>query len=280
MPKPTIAIVGAGNLARTLAPALRRAGYRITSIVVRERADSRRRGNALARRIGARVVSGVAAPLTSDVLWLCVTDDAISRVARELSGRWSGRCALHSSGAWSSEELAPLRRNGAAVASLHPMMTFVGQGTPSLKGVPFAVEGDAAAVRIARRIAQDLGGSVFPIRRKGKTFYHAMGSFSSPLIIALLAMAERVGEAAGIPKKDVPRVVKPLLQQTLDNYWKRGAAKAFSGPIVRADLETVRRHLKALRQVPGAREIYLALARAAVNELPVRDAAALRKILR
>lgn len=280
MRKPTIAIVGAGNLARTLAPALRRAGYRITDVVVRDRAESRRRGKALARRVGARVQTAADAQLRPDVLWICVTDDAIGPLARQLAARWKGKIALHSSGALGSDVLAPLRKSGAALASLHPMMTFVGRGTPSLAGVPFAVEGDAAAVRVARRIAADLGGSTFSIPAGGKTLYHAMGSFSSPLVIATLAMAERVGQAAGIPKKDVPKVIAPILRQTLRNYSRGGADGAFSGPIVRADLETVRRHLKALRKVPGAREIYLALARSAIDNFPVRDPRGLRKVLK
>ena len=280
MRKPSIAIVGAGNLARAMAPALRRAGYRITEILVRDRAESRRRGQALARRAGARIQTDDTALVRADVLWICVTDDAIGSVARELARRWKGRIALHSSGALSSDVLTPLRRKGAAVASLHPMMTFVGHGTPSLAGVPFAVEGDRAAVGVARKIAADLGGSVFSIASRGKTLYHAMGSFSSPLVIATLAMAERIGQAAGISKRQVPKVIEPILRQTLKNYSGGGAAKAFSGPIVRADLQTVRRHLQALRRIPGAREIYVALARSAVENFAVRDPRALRKILK
>jgi len=60
----------------------------------------------------------------------------------------------------------------------------------------------------------------------------------------------------------------PILQQTLANYAALGAAGAFSGPIVRGGVDTVRRHLRALRHIPGAREVYLALASAAVRYLP------------
>lgn len=279
MAKPTIALVGAGNLARVLGPALRRAGYPVREIVVRDQAASRRRGAALARRVRGRVSSIASARLDSQILWLCVTDDAISTTARALGKRWKGRVALHSSGALSSDALAPLRREGAALGSLHPMMTFVGHSTPSLSGISFAVEGDPVAVRAARRIARDLGGSVFEIAKQGKTLYHAMGSFSSPMLIATLAMAERIGRAAGVPPKFIPKIMRPILRQTLENYVRGGPARAFSGPIVRADVETVRRHLRALKTVPGARGIYLALARSALDTLPVRDRKALRKVL-
>jgi predicted short-subunit dehydrogenase-like oxidoreductase (DUF2520 family) len=276
--KPTIAIVGAGNLARALAPALRRAGYTVTDVVVRNCPDSLRRGKLLAKRAGARIVTLEEAKLDSEVLWICVTDDAIAATARVLASRWHGRVALHSSGALTADALAPWRKRGTAVASIHPMMTFVGGGTPSLADVPFAVEGDRTAVRMAGRIAKDLGGRSFAIASKSKTLYHAMGSFSSPLVIATLAMAERVGRAAGIPRRDVPKIIEPILRQTLKNYSSGGAATAFSGPIVRADIETIRKHLRALRAIPGARDAYLALARSAVENLPVRDRRALRKL--
>ena len=168
MAKPTIALVGAGNLARALARALQGAGYRVTTVVARNRAESRRRARVLARQVQARVLSRQDA-IPGDILWICVTDDAIASTAAELAAKWNGRIALHSSGALTSDLLTPLRRRGAAVASLHPMMTFVGRSSPSLSGISFAVEGDPAAVRVARRIARDLGGSVFDIAKEGKT---------------------------------------------------------------------------------------------------------------
>jgi predicted short-subunit dehydrogenase-like oxidoreductase (DUF2520 family) len=55
---------------------------------------------------------------------------------------------------------------------------------------------------------------------------------------------------------------------------------SFSGPIVRGDVATVERHLKALRRVPGGREVYIALARVALRDLPAKNRAELKKILK
>src|SRR5216684_8348937 len=118
----------------------------------------------------------------------------IAAAARELAPAtaWKGKIAFHSSGALASDELNVLRRRGAAVASVHPMMTFVRGSIPSLKGVPFGVEGDAAAVRVARRVVKDLGGEVFTVRKQNKAAYHAWGAFASPLLVAALVTAEQV----------------------------------------------------------------------------------------
>jgi predicted short-subunit dehydrogenase-like oxidoreductase (DUF2520 family) len=72
----------------------------------------------------------------------------------------------------------------------------------------------------------------------------------------------------------------PILRQTLANYAALGAPQSFSGPIPRGDVETIKKHLSALRAVPEEREVYLALARAALRDLPARNRAALERILR
>jgi predicted short-subunit dehydrogenase-like oxidoreductase (DUF2520 family) len=262
--------------------ALQAAGYRIDEVVSRGAPESRKRGRALARQVGARAATYADARLAAEIVWLCVSDDAIAPTALALARRaeWTGKIALHSSGARSSRELAPLGRRGAAVGSLHPMQTFVRASRATLGGVAFAVEGDPAAVRIGRRIARDLGGSVFTIRPEAKVLYHAIGSFCSPMIIATLATAERIASAAGIPPVAAKKIMHPILRQTIANYLAKGPAAAFSGPINRADINTIGKHLEALREVPGARDIYLALARSALRTLPVRDREAVRRMLR
>jgi predicted short-subunit dehydrogenase-like oxidoreductase (DUF2520 family) len=280
--RPTITLIGPGNLARVLGLALRAAGYTIDEIVSRDAPDSRKRARALARQVGARAATYADARLASNIIWLCVSDDAIAPTASALARRagWKGKIALHSSGARSSRELEPLCRRGAAIGSLHPMQSFVRASHATLAGVSFAVEGDPAAVRVGRRLARDLGGSVFTIRPEAKVLYHAIGSFCSPMIVSTLATAERIARAAAIPPAAAKRIMHPILQQTIANYLAKGPAAAFSGPINRADINTIRKHLEALREVSGARDIYLALARSALRSLPVRDRNAVRRILR
>jgi predicted short-subunit dehydrogenase-like oxidoreductase (DUF2520 family) len=234
----------------------------------------------LAKQVGGRAVTGLATS-QSGLIWFCVPDAEIGRAARAVAEEtdWKGRVALHSSGALTSDELSALRRRGAAVASVHPMMTFVRGSRPSLAGVPFALEGDAAAVRAARGVVRDLGGQAYPIRKKDKAAYHAWGTFASPLFTALLATTEHVAELAGVSRKAAKRRMIPILLQTLANYAAMDAGGAFSGPIVRGDVDTVKRHLRVLREVPAARKVYSSLARAALQYLPVKQAKRLKQLL-
>jgi len=193
---------------------------------------------------------------------------------------WNGKVALHSSGALTSDELSVLRETGAAVASVHPLMTFVRGSRPSFAGVPFALEGSLRAARAARAIVLDLRGQAFTIRKPQKATYHAWGMFASPLLTALLAASERVAVAAGVGRNAASQRMLPILRQTLANYARLGAPGSFSGPIARGDVATVAKHLRVLRGVRGAREIYVALGRAALRDLPAKKRAALDKILK
>jgi len=279
--KPRIAIVGPGRLGSALALELRHAGYRISEIISRNSRTSRRKARALAKRVHS-VVAPATGHLKADLVWFCVPDREIAKVARHLGHvtDWRGKIAFHSSGALPSDELHVLRRRGAAVASVHPLMTFVRASVPSLRGVPFAVEGDPAALRLARKIVRELDGEAFSISKSKKSAYHAWGGFTSPLLIALLVTGEKVAHAAGLSAADARKKMLPIVRQTLANYAKLGPAGAFSGPIGRGDTQVVRKHLKELKKIPGAKDVYLALARAGFRYLPVRNRKELEKLLR
>jgi predicted short-subunit dehydrogenase-like oxidoreductase (DUF2520 family) len=216
------------------------------------------------------------------LVWVTVPDDAIAKVATHLAEKqdWHGKIVFHSSGALTSDVLAPVRDRGAAVASVHPGMTFVSKSMPTMQGVPFGVEGDLRAARLAKTIVAELGGSAITIRKENKILYHAFDTFASPMLIGLMVALHQAGEAAGIPQSRVRTMAGPLLLRTLENYLEHGAASALSGALMRGDVATIERHLEALKATPHARHVYVALARIVVNELPVRNQRALARALK
>lgn len=280
--KPVIAMVGAGNLASALLPSLHTAGYKIEGVVAHSTAASRARVRKLVREVAARAWMSWPTHLHASVVWFCVPDGEIRKAAHAAAHRidWKGQVALHSSGALSSDELDSLRLRGAAVASLHPLMTFVRGSRPRLAGIPFAIEGDARAVRVARQLVKDLGAQAYSIRKEDKAAYHAWATFASPLFTALMAAAEHVAALAAVPRKRARARMVPILRQTLENYAAVGAAAGFSGPVMRGDVETVQRHWRSLRAVPAAREVYRALLFAAIEYLPAKNRTQLKRALR
>lgn len=281
-----VIVVGAGNVARALVLLLPRAGFKVSEIVTR-RSSKRRTAVAAAQAQGTKHVTLDRATFTANVVWLAVSDAAIRPCAGQMAkrGDWRNKVVLHSSGALTSDELDPLRRCGARVASVHPMMTFVPGKTPSLDGVAWSVEGDSKAVKAATAIVKALGGRAFKIEKKNKPLYHAFGAFLSPLLVVHMDRAAELAVEAGIPRKGIPRFMAPIVRQTLENLYanldkKGGSGKAFSGPLVRGDVGTIERHLKALR-ASGVGKLYRVLVESAIESgLPVKNRDAIRRSLR
>ncbi len=272
----TVTLVGSGNLAHAVATLLPRVGYEIVEIVTRS--DSQK-AKALARAVGTSSTTVTRTRWTGEIIWFAVSDGAIRGLASTLAKRtnWEGKIAIHSSGALSSQDLSPLRRRGAHTASAHPMMTFVPGETPEMSGVVWAVEGDPVAVKSARRIVQALGGRALKIDSKYKPLYHAFGAFLSPLLVVHLTTASELAIKAGIPRRDLTGLMAPIVERTLANLFANishpdGAGKAFSGPLIRGDVETIRTHLRSLRPIPAARNLYVALVESAIaSNLPVKN---------
>lgn len=265
-----------------LALALCKSGYTITEIIGRETPGSLRRARLLARKAGARARTVRAATLDADLLWFCVPDREIRRAAETVASARKGspKYAFHSSGALQSTELDSLRERGTSVASVHPLMTFVAGSWPSFEEVPFALEGDTHALRMARHIVRDLGGNSFPIRASRKAAYHAWATFTSPLWLAFLVTLEEAAGAAGLTHQDARLLSQPILRQTLRNYLGLGPGRSFSGPLIRGDVDTVAKHLAVLWEKPRVRDVYRALARMALDRLPTKNKEVLARLLK
>jgi predicted short-subunit dehydrogenase-like oxidoreductase (DUF2520 family) len=277
-----VCIVGPGRLGAAVATNLRNEGWKVTGLVVGPRRKVSERVRKLAAAVNTSITRLGEEPLASGLVWITVPDNSIEDVAAKLAAQqpWKGRVVFHSSGALTSDALQALRAKGASVASVHPGMTFVHGSVPDLRDVPFGIEGDPGALRLARQIIRELGGMAVTIRKENKVLYHAFDAFASPILIALMAALEDVGMAAGIGRTAVSSMAGPLLQKTLNNYLEHGAAAAFSGPFIRGDDAVIERHLDALRELPHAQEVYKALARVAVKKLPVKNRNRIKAVVR
>jgi predicted short-subunit dehydrogenase-like oxidoreductase (DUF2520 family) len=300
-----VTLIGLGNWGTSLASALHAAGVSLPEIVVRAAGLVDPSTQKLAQKLGARLVTWnetktsarkksathntsakQTAQLDAEVFWICTPDAAIAATARALArqGLQHPRpIVLHSSGALSSAELAAVRTAAASVASVHPLMTFPNKKITSLAGVPFAIEGDARAVQMARRLVRQMGAEPFSLRSERaeqKAMYHAYATFTSPLLTALLAATQAAGRAAGFSAKDARRRMQQIVERTVANFFSQDAAQAFSGPVARGDVETVARHLAILASQSELQEIYRALQLFAVANLPGKHKPALRNALK
>src|SRR6185312_12111642 len=268
-----IAIVGPGTLGSALARALHGAGCRVAEIIARDDRQSLRRAGTVARKIESSATTTARAEFSARVIWICVPDDSISQVAAQIADDrdWSRKIVVHSSGALSATVLSAFKAQGAEIASAHPLMTFVLDSAPNFSGVPFALEGDTKALTMIAALVRRIGGTPFRIPARAKAAYHAFGFFSSPALAALVAAAEQVGALAGLDARRCRELMEPIVRQTIDNCFRTTPQQAFSGPLRRGDVATVRKHLDVLSSHPDLLALYRSLARIALSELPVAN---------
>ncbi|HEY8411315.1 MAG TPA: Rossmann-like and DUF2520 domain-containing protein, partial [Pyrinomonadaceae bacterium] len=193
---------------------------------------------------------------------ISVPDDQIANVAAKLNQLELDRkpVALHTSGALSSEVLSPLRAKGWSTASIHPLIS-VSDPTASIKGAFWSVEGDANAVRMAKTLVRDLGGDSFSIRTADKPLYHAAAVMTSGHVTALFDVALEMLVECGLTRQTARRILQPLLASTVQNLETKDPAHALTGTFSRGDIETVKRHLAAIKQhkLADALELYCRL---------------------
>ena len=264
-----VVIVGAGRIGQSLGRLLAESRVPIAFIAARKLAAGRR----AARFIGSGIATALADPrLQSASVWLIATSDsAIPTVAQDLArqrngeGSWRGKVVLHTCGSLPSAALRPLKLLGAAVGSLHPYQTVPSPqaGVRNLRKCFWAVEGDRKALAVARDWVRRLEGVAFPIRPEAKTIYHLSAFMVCPTLVTLMAHSTRLLQHAGVP----PGISRPMLHQfvaeTARNFADLGARRALTGPAVRGDWTTIRRHLAALRRVaPDVEPVYQSLLQA------------------
>jgi predicted short-subunit dehydrogenase-like oxidoreductase (DUF2520 family) len=103
-----------------------------------------------------------------------------------------------------------------------------------------------------------------PVRlsAEAKPMYHAAAVLVSNHTVAVAAVAERLARSAGVPADVATRMYQPLLAGAVENLQRSRPAAALTGPIVRGDVDTVRRHLAALPA--DLRGLYCAVGREAL----------------
>ena len=80
-----------------------------------------------------------------------------------------------------------------------------------------------------------------------KAVYHAAGVFGSNYVVALLGVARRLLKQAGVPPAVAEPALLSLLRGAVDNIASSGIERALTGPVARADTETIKRHVAALK---------------------------------
>lgn len=258
MNKPSVAVVGCGKVGSALALLLKERGYPVVAVASRSPESSRK----LARSLGCSAYDRPwEATLKADLVFITTPDREIAPVAELIAregGFRPGQVVAHTSGAHASSELRGVREAGALAVSIHPLQSFadVAGAMENLPGSYFALEGDEAAIPLARQVVDDLKGHAFIIRAEDKPLYHAAACIASNYLVSLMHLATSLYGRFGLSREEAFEALYPLVRGTINNIRRVGPVNALTGPVSRGDVPTVSGHLPALERV-GSLESHL-----------------------
>jgi predicted short-subunit dehydrogenase-like oxidoreductase (DUF2520 family) len=263
-----VSIIGAGRLGTSLASALSKKGYRIKALSCKRRSSAEESRKIIGE--GRALADNVQAARLGESVFLCLPDEEMEKVVAQLAASnidWSKKLVLHCSGLLSSAVLKPLKDKGALTASFHPLQSFSRKRTAAehFRGIYFGLEGCSQALRPARKIVGQLGGHPLLLQAKDKAAYHSACSIASNFLVVLLDMAVSLLKGIGLSEEKAFQVLLPLIEGTLHNVKKFNIGTSLTGPVLRGDLKSVKKHLKALRTFPSFHETYRKLAEQALE---------------
>jgi len=255
-------IIGPGHVGRGLFRAFRASGVDVVGLHGK-------------RPSGVNTSTGEIPPeaARANVVLVCVRDsqldDAIAEVAAAAaSGRIArGSVILHTSAIAEPAGLGALSAGGYPSGTFHPLVPFSDPDISAelLRKAWIGIDGDIAARNASRRLAGHLGARTLDIPPGKKPAYHAAAVISSNFPVVLASVAAQLLHDIGIPDASAYQAVESLMSGALANMKRTVPDDALTGPVVRGDLETVGKHLRALSGHESALEVYRAMSAAAAD---------------
>ncbi len=192
------------------------------------------------------ITDNVSQLVEADVYILAVSDDAIAPLSKALP--FEGRLVLHTSGSTSAYDIDKKNRRGV----FYPLQTFSKSTAVNFSTVPICLETlvkkDYAFVKT---LARTITNKTHRINSDQRQALHLAAVFVNNFTNQLYRVAHEITESQGAEFD----ILKPLILETANKVQELSPYLAQTGPAIRNDKKTIKRHLKQLEK-EGHREIY------------------------
>ena len=242
-----IVIVGSGRIAWHLGKRLKAKGLPVAQVLSRSASHAR----SLAETLQADWSDDWSKVIPdADWLLMAIRDDVIDDVAALLAPHVPGALVTHTSGATPGSVLSPyFQRYGV----FYPLQTFSMERSPVWSKIPFCVDAAAEAdILFLIRIAKTISNLVYRVSDAQRAQLHVAAVFANNFANHCFAIAEKILE-----EKDLPfDMLHPLMEETLAKALQNSPGKMQTGPAMRGDSDTLKRHLELLGQHPEWQDLY------------------------
>ncbi len=243
-------VMGAGNVATHYSRHFYSRGFTITTIYSRTLS----RAGRLAAEVGAKATDRPEeVPSSSDFYLLCLPDGEVIRTAARMKGHrgiW-----IHTAGALPLRELSDIHPLSGV---LYPLQTLSRERSVDLGKVPLLIEGSTGEVTARiRELAETISSDVRESDSAARLVVHLAAVFASNFSNHMVRIAQEILSGAGAD----PGLLDPILEETCSKMREMGPAAAQTGPALRGDEGTMKKHLELLERYPEWRKLYTFMSR-------------------
>lgn len=255
-----IVLIGAGNVAHHLAPALLKAGQDLCQIYSRSIESAR----TLGMKTGISYTADLFAVYPDcDIYIFCVSDDSILSLYKNIRIN-KHAVILHTSGSVPLEIFADLAEHYGV---LYPLQTFSKKRDIDFSEVPLCIEAsDKNTLECVRELAGSLSHTVEEISSEKRKSLHLAAVFANNFANHLYAIAGRILEEKGLDFS----LLRPLIFETAHKVMMLSPAEAQTGPARRGDEGILGVHRNLLQKDRKLMSLYTLLSDS-IREMYVKN---------
>jgi predicted short-subunit dehydrogenase-like oxidoreductase (DUF2520 family) len=243
-----VSIIGSGNLAWHLAPALDNVGFVVKEVYSRNPQHAEQ----LTFLLYQAEVKATLDFSTSDssLFIIAASDDAIKSIAQEIILP-DEAVLVHTSG---SQPLSELEFSATAnIGVFYPLQTFSKQKKVDFKNTPIFIESNNEETEEALMlIGKSISDQVRKIGSEERQALHVAAVFASNFTNHMLAISKNIMQQNGLDYD----WLKPLILETIQKSLSLDPERVQTGPAKRGDLEILDKHLDFLKEDAAVAEIY------------------------
>ena len=242
-----IALIGAGNLATNLGPALKGVGHEVVQVYSRTMESA----VLLADKLECSCTNNIdEITHEADIYIMAVKDDALESLAQKLCKGRAGSLFLHTAGSMPLDVFKDVAKHYGV---LYPMQTFSKNKSLDFNKIPCFVEAEGeVSLTILKSLAASISDRVYELTSENRKYLHLSAVFACNFANHCYSIAADLLEKHGIPFN----VMLPLIDETAEKVHHLSPREAQTGPAVRYDENVMQKHEALLHDAPNYEEIY------------------------
>ena len=238
-----ITFIGAGNVASNLSIELQRNGYKIVEIWSQSKDSSQQ----LANKLKCDWTTNLSKLRETDLFIISVKDDATEEVISNIKNKTTP--IVHTSG---SVGVDVFKKN-ILFGVFYPIQSFSKNIILDFEKIPICIESNNKSLeKELSNIANDISQYVHIMSSVKREKLHLAAVFACNFSNHMISISETILEENNIDFN----ILKPLIYNTINKIQDNSPKKNLTGPAMRKDYNTIKKHLEMIKKDDDLASIY------------------------